>query len=64
MITAHVNELGVVFRGHNPLDQPPAWWESILQENRLNKDELHGLQDDKVKAIQSNARFSAAMNAA
>jgi hypothetical protein len=32
MITAHVNELGIVFRGHNPIDQPAAWWESLLDE--------------------------------
>lgn len=32
MITAHVNELGIVFRGHNPIDQPIAWWESLLDE--------------------------------
>jgi hypothetical protein len=31
-VTAHVNELGVVFRGHTPQDQPPAWWESLLDE--------------------------------
>jgi hypothetical protein len=32
MITAHVNELGIVFRGFNPLDQPADWWESLLDE--------------------------------
>src|SRR5208283_4907596 len=32
MTTAHVNELGIVFRGFNPLDQPAAWWESLLDE--------------------------------
>jgi hypothetical protein len=32
MITAHVNELGIVFRGHNPIDQPTVWWESLLDE--------------------------------
>ena len=32
MTTAHVNELRIVFRGFNPLDQPAAWWESLLDE--------------------------------
>ncbi len=32
MMTAHVNELGIVFRGFYPLDQPADWWESLLDE--------------------------------
>jgi len=36
MMTAHVNELGIVFRGHNPTDQPTAWWESLLDELRAH----------------------------
>ena len=32
MATAHVNELGIVLRGLNPIDQPAGWWESLLDE--------------------------------
>jgi hypothetical protein len=36
-MTAHVNELGIVFRGHTPQDQPPAWWESLLDELKAHR---------------------------
>jgi len=32
MATAHVNELGIILRGFNSLDQPTAWWESLLDD--------------------------------
>jgi hypothetical protein len=31
MLTAHVNEIGIVLRGFHP-QQTPEWWESLLDE--------------------------------
>jgi hypothetical protein len=42
MATAHVNELGIVFRGFGPLKQTPAWWDSLLDE--LKTHHVPGLQ--------------------
>jgi Photoprotection regulator fluorescence recovery protein len=36
----------------------------LLQERRLNEEELSGLREDKLKSIRSYARFLAKMDAA
>jgi hypothetical protein len=36
----------------------------LLQEGRLSEEQLHGLREDKLKAIRSHAKFLAEMEAA
>lgn len=42
MATAHVNEMGIVFRKFNPIEHNPAWWDSLL--NELKAEHVPGLQ--------------------
>jgi hypothetical protein len=42
MTTAHVNEIGIVFRRFDALQQTPAWWDSLL--NDLKAHHVPGLQ--------------------
>jgi len=56
MATAHISEMGIVFRRLNPLQQTPAWWDSVLNDlkahhvpslqkagERLTTDGHHGI---------------------
>lgn len=54
MATAHVNEIGIVFRGFNPLNQTPAWWDSLLDE--LKAHHVPGLQPTGKRLTSTRAR--------
>jgi len=34
-MTAHVNEQGIVFRGHSPVEHTGQWWNSLLDELKV-----------------------------
>jgi len=42
MPTAHVNEMGIVFRKFNSFEQPTPWWNALLDE--LKAHHVPGLQ--------------------
>jgi hypothetical protein len=36
MPTAHVNEMGIIFRKFNSFEQPTAWWDALLDELKVH----------------------------
>jgi len=58
-MTGHVNEQGIVFRGHNPVIYTGLWWNSLLDE--LKSQHLPGLYPAGARMMTDNSGLGGAM---